>query len=51
MPADPGGPGRSDVPIIVAPARDRIQFDFEYEGKRYRPSVKRIPSEANLRRA
>ncbi|MBS0422623.1 MAG: DUF3596 domain-containing protein [Proteobacteria bacterium] len=31
--------------------KDRIQFDFEFEGKRYRPSIKRAPSEANLERA
>lgn len=28
----------------------RIRFDFVYEGKRYRPSVRRLPTEANLRR-
>jgi len=36
---------------VRAKGSDRIQFDFEYDGKRYRPTVKRIPSEANLRRA
>lgn len=30
---------------------DRIQFDFELDGVRYRPTVKREPTEANLRRA
>jgi integrase len=35
----------------MAKGSDRIQFDFEFEGIRYRPSVARIPSEANLRRA
>lgn len=30
---------------------DRIEFDFEFEGIRYRPTVLRTPSEANLRRA
>ncbi len=29
---------------------DRVQFDFEFEGLRYRPTLKRNPSEANLRR-
>jgi len=30
---------------------NRIQFDFEIDGVRYRPSLKRVPTEANLRRA
>ena len=30
---------------------NRIQFDFVFEGVRYRPSLERIPNEANLRRA
>ena len=29
----------------------RIQFDFEFEGVRYRPTLERAPTEANLRRA
>jgi len=36
---------------VQAKGGDRIQFDFEFEGTRYRPTVKRVPSEANLRRA
>lgn len=36
---------------VTALGSKRIQFDFEYEGKRYRPTIERIPSEANLRRA
>ena len=32
-------------------ARGRIQFNFVFDGIRYRPSIKRPPSEANLRRA
>ena len=36
---------------VTAKGSDRIQFDFELEGVRYRPSVARIASEANLRRA
>ena len=28
-----------------------IQYDFMLEGVRYRPTVKQIPTEANLRRA
>src|SRR5260221_11220311 len=31
--------------------KDRIQFDFEFEGKRYRPTIERAPSEGNLNRA
>ena len=36
---------------VRAKGRDRIQFDFEFEGVRYRPTLARIPTEANLRRA
>ncbi len=36
---------------VVAAPRGRIQFDFIFNGVRYRPSIKRPPSEANLRRA
>jgi hypothetical protein len=36
---------------VVAASRGRIQFDFMFEGVRYRPSIRRPPSEANLRRA
>jgi integrase len=36
---------------VVAAPRGRIQFDFIFNGIRYRPSIKRPPSEANLRRA
>jgi hypothetical protein len=36
---------------VVALSRDRIQFDFMFEGVRYRPSIRRPPSETNLRRA
>jgi integrase len=35
----------------VAAPGGRIQFDFMFEGTRYRPSICRPPSEANLRRA
>ena len=35
----------------VVAAHGRIQFDFMFEGTRYRPSIRRPPSEANLRRA
>ena len=36
---------------VVAASNGRIQFDFMFEGVRYRPSIRRPPSEANLRRA
>jgi hypothetical protein len=36
---------------VVAASRGRIQFDFVLDGIRYRPSIKRPPSETNLRRA
>jgi len=36
---------------VVAASRGRIQFDFRLDGIRYRPTIKRPPSEANLRRA
>ncbi len=36
---------------VVAAPRGRIQFDFMFEGVRYRPSIRRPPSEATLRRA
>ena len=36
---------------VQAKGPDRIQFDFEFEGGRYRPTLTRIPSETNLRRA
>lgn len=36
---------------VRAKGSDRIEFTFFVEGVRYRPTVKRIPSEANLRRA
>ena len=36
---------------VVAVSRGRIQFEFMFEGVRYRPSIRYPPSEANLRRA
>lgn len=36
---------------VVAAPHGRIQFDFMFDGIRYRPSIRRPPSEANLRRA
>jgi integrase len=31
--------------------KNRIEFEFRYKGRRYRPTLLRVPSEANLRRA
>jgi hypothetical protein len=36
---------------ITPRGRHTIQYDFMFEGVRYRPSLKRAPTEANLRRA
>ena len=36
---------------VAAASGRRIQFDFMIEGVRYRPSIQRPPSEANLRKA
>lgn len=36
---------------VTAKGQRRIQFDFMFEGARYRPTLLRTPSEANLRRA
>lgn len=36
---------------MSAKGADRIEFTFLFEGVRYRPTVKRVPREANLRRA
>jgi integrase len=36
---------------VFALGSDRIQFDFEFDGVRYRPTLKRSPTEANLKRA
>jgi len=36
---------------VRAKGTDRIEFEFWYEGVRYRPTLERTPSEANLRRS
>lgn len=36
---------------VRAAGKDRIGFEFMYEGRRYRPTVLRKPTDANLRRA
>lgn len=36
---------------VCAKGPDRIEFTFRYRGKRYRPTLAREPTEANLRRA
>ena len=44
--------GRKSLNRGVSPlGTSRIQFDFEFEGVRYRPTLERAPTEANLRRA
>jgi integrase len=44
--------GRKSVRSCVrAKGKHRIEFDFEFQGKRYRPTLKRAPTEGNLRRA
>jgi hypothetical protein len=35
---------------VMAKGRGRIQYDFRLNGVRYRPTLKAIPTEANLRR-
>ena len=42
---------KSELSGIRARESNRIEFDFRFAGVRYRPTVKRIPNEANLRRA
>lgn len=36
---------------VIAKSKRRIQFEFWFKGVRYRPSLLRTPTEANLRRA
>lgn len=44
--------GRKSITGGVAPkGADRIELTFVFEGVRYRPTIKRVPSEANPRRA
>lgn len=43
--------GKSLTSGVHTKGRNRIQFDFEFDGVRYRPTIERIPSEGNLRRA
>ncbi len=42
---------RSTTSGVVAVRNARIRFDFRFQGKRYRPSILKTPTEANLRRA
>jgi integrase len=42
---------RAELSGVQAKGTDRIQFDFWFAGVRYRPTLDRVPSEANLRRA
>jgi integrase len=36
---------------VIAAGQDRIQFDFQFEGRRYRPTLPLMPNTLNLRRA
>jgi len=36
---------------VIAMPNGRIRFDFAFDGRRYRPSILRPPTEGNLRRA
>ena len=42
---------KSALSGVRAKGSDRIEFDFLFEGVRYRPTLRRTPSEANMRRA
>ena len=42
---------RSHTGGVEAAGRERIQFTFTFEGVRYRPTLRRTATEANLRRA
>jgi hypothetical protein len=42
---------RSNCGGVCAIGDNRIRFDFMLDGVRYRPSLYRAPTEANLRRA
>jgi integrase len=42
---------RSNSGGVTAKGHERIQFDFVLDGVRYRPSIKRKPTDANLQRA
>ena len=42
---------KAELSGVRAKGKDRIEFEFKFEGVRYRPTLQRAPSEANLRRA
>jgi hypothetical protein len=42
---------RSITGGVVGKGSKRIQYDFRLNGVRYRPTLRAIPTEANLRRA
>ncbi len=42
---------RSTTSGVSAVHNTRIRFDFKFQGKRYRPSILKPPTEASLRRA
>ena len=42
---------KSNTGGMTAAGRERVQFDFKFNGVRYRPTLLRTPTEANQRRA
>src|SRR5258708_13700686 len=36
---------------VTVAGRERIRFDFKFDGVRYRPTLLKTPTESNLRRA
>src|SRR6266403_5190087 len=42
---------RSMTGGVVSKGSQRIQYDFRLNGVRYRPTLKQVPTEGNLRRA
>jgi hypothetical protein len=42
---------KSSLSGVRPKGKNGIEFDFSFQGKRYRPTIARVPDEANLRRA
>ena len=43
--------GKAVLSGVRPKGKNGVEFDFSFQGKRYRPTIARVPSEANLRRA
>jgi hypothetical protein len=43
--------GKAVLSGVRPKGKNGIEFDFSFQGKRHRPTIARVPSEANLRRA